>query len=71
MTLLKTELMIIYRDIERLLPNVPNSMLEKKNNTIKKIILYRNISEVIRKEIYKEIDYFESNQRNRFLCLRT
>jgi hypothetical protein len=71
MTLLKTELMILYRDIERLLPNVPNSMLEKKNNTIKKIIMYRNISETIRKEIYKEIDYFESKQRNRFLCLRT
>jgi len=71
MTLLKTELMILYRDIERLLPNVPNSMLEKKNNTIKKIIMYRNISETIRKEIYDEILKFESKQRNRFLCLRT
>ena len=71
MTLLKTELMILYRDIERLLPNVPNSMIENKNILIKKIIMYRNISETIRKEIYDEILKFESNQRNRFLCLRT
>jgi hypothetical protein len=71
MTVLKTELMMIYRDIERLLPNVPKKILDKKDNTIKKIIMYRNISEVIRKEVYDEIDKFESKQRNRFLCLRT
>jgi hypothetical protein len=71
MTLLKTELMMIYRDIERVLPDVPKMLLDKRDKTIKKIIMYRNVSEVIRKEVYEEIDRFESRRRNRFLCLRT
>lgn len=70
-TILKTELMMIYRDIERVLPNVPTSMMVKKDKIIKKIIMYRNISEVIRKEVYHEIDKFEKKQKNYFLCLRT
>ena len=70
-TLLKTELMMIYRDIDQLYPNIPTSLLMKKEKTIKKIIMYRNISEVIRQEIYEDIDQFESRNKNCFLCLRT
>ena len=73
LTILQTELMLLYKDIERELPDVPKKLLSKRDEILKKIISYRNVSITISKEIYQDINKFESKQNscNFCMCLRT
>jgi hypothetical protein len=73
LTILQTELMLLYKEIERELPDVPKRLLSKRDEILKKIISYRNVSITISKEIYEDIQKFESNQNawNCCMCLRT
>jgi len=73
LTILQTELMLLYKEIERKLPDVPKKLLSNRDDILKKIISYRNVSITISKEIYEDIQKFESNKNscNYCMCLRT
>lgn len=67
---LKTNLMLKYKEIERFYPNIPFHLLTEKDNIIKDIISYGNMSETINEEIYEEINEFERQQFNsKYFCM--
>ena len=73
LTILQTELMLLYKEIENKLPDIPKKLLSKRDEILKRIISYRNVSITISKEIYEDINKFESykNSYNYCMCLRT
>jgi len=73
LTILQTELMLLLKEMERLLPDIPKKLLLKRDEILKKIISYRNVAITISKEIYEDINKFESykNSYNYCMCLRT
>ena len=70
---LKYELVILYKEMEQVYPNIPKSMYSKRDAILKELLLYRTVSESIYNDIYKEIGRFneKSSRNNIFMCLRT
>jgi hypothetical protein len=70
---LKYELVILYKEMEQIYPNIPKNMYSKRDAILKELLLYRTVSESIYNDIYKEIARFnqKSPRNNFFMCLRT
>jgi hypothetical protein len=72
---LKYELVILYKEMEQLYPNIPKKLYLKRDSILKEILLYRTVSESIYNDIYGDIE--KHNKRSLyfhnkfFMCLKT
>ena len=72
---LKYELVILYKEMEQLYPNIPKNLYLKRDAILKEILLYRTVSESIYNDIYKDIELYNKRSlylHNKvFMCLKT
>jgi hypothetical protein len=72
---LKYELVILYKEMEQLYPNIPRHLYQKRDAILKEILLYRTVSESIYSNMYNDIEKYNKQPlyfHNKIcMCLKT